>query len=280
MSSWWLVGLTALLLGVPWVQMPRRRERPEIHGILRLLWWINVFYCWFWHRLEVVRMAPLPEHGPAILVANHTSGIDSTVLQAGCRRVLGFLIAREFYEHKLLNPICRILGCIPVRRDGHDQAAVRAALRALEEGRVVPVFPEGRITPQSGRTIGEGRPGAAFLVHHARVPVIPGYLWGTPATSDVWEGLLTSSRSHVIFGGPVDLSDLEHDGPPSRETLDAITERLMEAIRNLRTEAMARDESGGGVWSQGPTAESTHDGRPSENGAGALSGDRPALHGA
>ena len=50
------------------------------------------------HRLELANRAPLPPHGPALLVSNHTSGIDYFVIQAGCRRVLGFLVVQEFYD--------------------------------------------------------------------------------------------------------------------------------------------------------------------------------------
>ena len=60
--------------------------------------WLTIAYCGLWHRLKTNGWAPLPETGPAILIANHTCGIDHLILQAGCRRVLGFMIAREYYE--------------------------------------------------------------------------------------------------------------------------------------------------------------------------------------
>src|SRR5918997_6715067 len=168
MSPLVLLALTTLVLILPWALRPRRDPEPEIRGLLRLLWWINAAYCTFWHRLETGR-APLPEHGPAILVANHTCGIDNFLLQAGCRRVLGFLIVQDWYDQWLCHLFCVLLGCIPVRRDGRDVAATRAALRALEQGRVVPIFPEGKIRPSSGREFGEGKPSAAYIALHARV---------------------------------------------------------------------------------------------------------------
>ena len=96
------------------------------------------------------------------------------LLQAATRRLLGFLIAKELYDYWLFRPFCRIGGCIPVRRDGNDVAAMRAALRALEEGRVVPIFPEGRILPTSGRELGEAKPGVAFIALRAQRPGHPG----------------------------------------------------------------------------------------------------------
>ena len=67
--------------------------------------------------------------------------------------MLGFMIAQEYYDIPIGQPLCRLLGCIPVKHDGRDLTAMRIALLALEQGRVLPIFPEGRITPKSGLEI-------------------------------------------------------------------------------------------------------------------------------
>lgn len=237
---------TALLL-IPLGLLPRGRtgrdgRRGEIRGALTLLWWLNTAYCSAWHRLVLLNEPPLPEAGPALLVANHTSGVDNFLIQAGCRRVLGFMIAREFHEVPWVRPMSRLLRCIPVKRDGRDLSAMRDALRALESGRVLPLFPEGKITPKSGREFGPGKPGAAFLALRSGVPVIPAYLRGTPETRTVWEALVTPSRARVLFGPAIDLADLRRDDPPTeRARIAEATERLMTAIRSLRDESLARE---------------------------------------
>jgi 1-acyl-sn-glycerol-3-phosphate acyltransferase len=236
MGVWTLLLLTLAFLVGPWLLMPRRRNDAEIRGLLQWLWSINSLICAFLYRLEAERMAPLPEHGAAILIANHTCPVDSMLLQAASRRVLGFLIAKEYYDYWAFGWICRLLRCIPVRRDGHDLAATRAALRALEEGRVVPMFPEGRITPTSGRELGEPRPGVAFIVLHARVPVIPAYVWGTPSTNKFGTALRTPAHAHVVFGAPIDVADFAPEGPIDKATLAAVSERLMDSIRLLRAQ--------------------------------------------
>ena len=68
-------------------------------------------------------------------------------------------------------------------------------------------FPEGRITPSSGREFGPILPGAAFLAVRAGVPVIPAYIRGTPETNQIARSLITPSQSMVTFGGPIDLTD-------------------------------------------------------------------------
>ena len=250
----------------------------EIGGYRALLWELNRLFCAVWHGLDARAWAPLPERGPAILIANHTSGLDPSLLQATSRRVLGFLIAREFYEHPVFHPLCRILGCIPVRRDGHDLAATRASLRALEEGRVVPIFPEGRINPSSGRSLLEPKPGIAFIVLHARVPVIPAFIWGTPATNHVVKALVTPSRSHVIYGPPIDPAVFATGGPIDRERLEQVAQQLMAAIRALQKVAFAGEA---GPDLDAVTIHATDRVAGSaEQGARALSRDRAAVRGA
>jgi 1-acyl-sn-glycerol-3-phosphate acyltransferase len=238
----WLL-LCALFLVLARALRPSAGRRSEIRGLARFLWWVNAFYCAVWHRLEIERTAPLPEKGPAILVSNHTCGIDHMILQAGCQRLLGFLTAREFYELRFARPFCRLVGCIPVRRDGRDLAATRAALRALQEGRVVPIFPEGGIRPTSGREIGPGKPGAAFLALRSRAPVIPAYIRGTPETNQVFRALGTSSEARLTFGDPIDLSRFLARSHFDRQTLEDATEAIMLAIHAVRDRSAACPQS-------------------------------------
>ena len=238
MLSWILITTATSVLLLPRVLSPRERARAtEFRGVLRLLRSLNATYCRFWHALEADRAAPLPVEGPAILVSNHTCNIDHMLLQACSDRLLGFMIAREFYEAPWANAFCKLAGCIPVRRDGKDLAATRAALRALESGRVLPIFPEGKITPESGSTIGPAKPGAAFIAARARVPIIPAYIVGTPRTNNLVRAVLTPSRARVYFGDPIEFEfdDSSAAEPRSdKEGLAELSNLLMDAIHKLK----------------------------------------------
>ena len=236
-----LIGASLLLLALALLARPAAAHPPEIRGPLLALWWLNRFYVGFWHRLEIENESTLPEFGPAILISNHTCGIDHLLLQAASRRVLGFIIAQEFYDNKIYHPFCVAIGCIPVKRDGRDQASIRHALRSLKEGRVVAIFPEGKINPSSGREFHDAKPGAAFIPLRAGVPVIPAYIRGTPPSNEIVDALITPSRARVVFGDPIDLSDLVGGGDREAERahIAEATERIMGAIRALRDQALA-----------------------------------------
>jgi 1-acyl-sn-glycerol-3-phosphate acyltransferase len=152
------------------------------------------------------------------------------------------MVAREYYDYPLLTPWCRLVGCIPVNRDGRDFTATRAALRVLKDGRVLPIFPEGHITPESGRRIDEIKPGTSYLALHTGVPVIPAYLCGTPETDSIVKALVTPSHSRVIFGEPIDLSDIPADRPADKAAQAEVSERFKTALLALQAQAFAAEE--------------------------------------
>ncbi|OJW12670.1 MAG: hypothetical protein BGO49_24940 [Planctomycetales bacterium 71-10] len=245
MNAWSLLALTAILLVLPLLLRPGRRppERPrkadEFGPFLLLLWWAIRTYSRLWHGLRFEGWAPLPD-GPAILIANHTCCIDHVLIQARCRRVLGFVIARDMYDLPIVHHFCVRSGCIPVDRDGRDLRAMRAALRALEEGRVVPIFPEGRITPEGGRALGPMRSGAAFLAVRSGVPVIPAFISGTPETIEIGPSLRRRSRSRIVFGPPVDLSDFTPSQSADKDALARASERFERALLDLQARSLGR----------------------------------------
>lgn len=120
---------------------------------------INRIFCYRYHRLNA-RFARLPAHGPAIVVANHVSGLDALLMIAACRRPLRFIIAKEQYERRLLRWLFDAVGCIPVDRGANARAVLKHARARLARGEVVALFPQGGI----------------HLDHHAPRPLKRGVL--------------------------------------------------------------------------------------------------------
>ncbi|HEC74671.1 MAG TPA: 1-acyl-sn-glycerol-3-phosphate acyltransferase [Methylophaga aminisulfidivorans] len=108
-----------------------------LDGLTRLL-------CRFFHRHPGIKLN-LPKTGPAIVAANHISGLDPLLLIAASSRPLRFLIATEEYHRPVLHWIFRAAGCIPVDRKGRPEQALRAAKKALDKGEIIALFPHGKI---------------------------------------------------------------------------------------------------------------------------------------
>jgi 1-acyl-sn-glycerol-3-phosphate acyltransferase len=105
---------------------------------------LNRLFLRRYHKCQIDPV-PLPEEGPALVVANHISGLDPMMMIAACQRPVHFIIASEQYYRFGLNWLFRLGGCIPVDRSSRDDSAFRAALQALHDGKVVGLFP---LTPE------------------------------------------------------------------------------------------------------------------------------------
>lgn len=179
----------------------------------------------------------LPPTGPAILVANHPSHSDPAFLVAAGLRPLCFLHAGEYFDVPVLRNLFDRVGCIPVRRDGHDAAAVRAAMRRLHEGRAVCVFPEGDISPGDGRALRRGKTGAAFLALRTQAPVYPARIEGGPRSHRLLrDWLWPSAGVRVVFGPRIDLSAY-YGRPITHALLREVTALLMRKIAELQPAA-------------------------------------------
>lgn len=162
-----LIWLISRLLDVCEAASPANwgsRGKNRLAGLVRL-------FCRHVHGLRSAPL-PLPAQGPVVVASNHISGLDPLLLIASSPRPLRFLIAREQYQRFGLNWVFRLAGCIPVDRESRPDRALREALRALESGEALAVFPHGRIhldTDPPRRLKG----GAVHLAQRTRAPICP-----------------------------------------------------------------------------------------------------------
>ena len=69
--------------------------------------------------------------------------------------------------------------------------------------------------------------------------MIPAYIYGTPETNEIIESLLTPSRARVIFGEPIDLSDIDRDRAGDKEVQAEVSERFKQAFLSLQARALS-----------------------------------------
>lgn len=156
---------------------------------------LNRIFCRRFHRLHAVQL-PLPGHGPALVVANHVSGLDPLLMIAASHRPLRFIIAREQYERFGLRWLLRAVGCIPVDRAASPHRALAAARHALQHGEVVALFPHGRIHLD---TEGPARlkPGILHLAKLSGAPVYPLRIDGVRGAGRTLSAVFRRSRARL-----------------------------------------------------------------------------------
>ncbi len=245
---WILLGMGVGMM-VAWAMVASyRRRRAPFRPWVQFLKNLMTFYCRWWCRMERVGPCTVPRTGPVILAANHTSPIDPLMMVTSSpHRLFGFLVAVEYYRIPGVKHLCNLIKCIPTTRSGVDTAATKAALRALQNGGALGVFPQGRIQLE-GETLG-AKEGIALLALRTRTPVLPVHVSGIRYNDDV---LMTFFRRHygrIRFGKPIDLSayyDRSHDREVLREVADLIMQR---------------------IWDLAPAEERPADTRPSASAA-------------
>jgi 1-acyl-sn-glycerol-3-phosphate acyltransferase len=208
----------------------RPDDLPEKRFISRLLHAANRGYTHLYHRLEVFSPCRLPKSGPAIIVCNHTSGLDPHLVQSPCRRLITWMMAKEYYDLWFLKPFFEQLGVIPVTRSGRDTSATRAAIRALRNGQLLGIFPEGRI--ERSRELFPFQTGVALMAMKSGVPVYPAFLDGTQRNKEMLAALLRPQRARVIFGDEVQFDR----GDTTRDGLSVATAAIQGAVEALRAE--------------------------------------------
>src|SRR6266853_529150 len=130
------------------------------------------------YRVSALGLENLPAGG-FLLVPNHISWVDALVLQLACPRPIRYVIDQEYYHKRILHPILRALGCIPIS-NRHSHAAVRAAAERIAAGEIVCVFPEGELERRG--TLLRLQRGYEVIARHAQAQVVPVWLdqlWGS-----------------------------------------------------------------------------------------------------
>src|SRR5437773_1462199 len=130
------------------------------------------------YRVSALGLENLPAGG-FLLVPNHISWVDALVLQLACPRPIRYVIDQEYYHKRILHPILRALGCIPIS-NRHSHAAVRAAAERIAAGEIACVFPEGELERRG--TLLRLQRGYEVIARHAKAQVVPVWLdqlWGS-----------------------------------------------------------------------------------------------------
>lgn len=195
----WLF-VAVVLLGWLWLRFLRACEaahQADWGGRwLNRLDGLNRLFCRHFHRLHYTPI-PLPPQGGALVASNHVSGLDPLLLIAAARRPLRFVIAQEQYQRFGLNWLYRAIGCIPVERDRQPELALRQALRALQRGEVVALFPHGGIH-LDGDPPRKFKGGVVRLSRMTESPIYPVRLEGIRGQGHVLRAVVQRSHARLV----------------------------------------------------------------------------------
>lgn len=196
-------------------------------------------------RFQMSGTEHVPRTGGALLAFNHVSYIDFVLggfAAQPSKRLVRFMAKREVFDHAIAGPVMRSMHHISVDR-GEGAGSLEEALRYLEAGEVVGIFPEATISRSF--EVKELKSGAARIAAQAGVPLIPVVLWGTQRlmTKDHPKDFSRGKTIEIRVGDPM---------YPTGEDPTADTAELHARLSTLFDEAIdnypAEEQPRGSWW--------------------------------
>ncbi len=186
---------------------------------MRFLTWILIH---LFYRIEKKGIEKIPENGAAVLVCNHVSYLDALIIMGCCPRPVRFVMYYRIFQIPVLNFIFRTAQTIPIAGHKEDsfvlEKAYQEVAKALQEGYLVCVFPEGGLT--NNGEMRSFRRGIERIIADTPVPVIPMALqglWGSffsrihgKAMTHLPRGLF--SRIGFVVGDSVPAAEVSVEG--------------------------------------------------------------------
>ncbi|MDW7659358.1 MAG: lysophospholipid acyltransferase family protein [Bacillota bacterium] len=201
----------------------KRHETMPYHRLRCLLRGLSDFLVRLMFRLSYDGLEHIPDQGPAILIANHTSMLDMFAIHARVGPWVHWVAKKELFRHPWSSRLLHQLGCIPVNRGKADTAAVRGIMGALKQSQIVGMFPQAtRVLPDQ---IAQVRPrsGAAHFAVRTGIPLLPVAIDGR---------FRLFAKVRIVFGQPFTLA--KTDNPAGDNTyMDALSLHIMQRVYDL-----------------------------------------------
>jgi 1-acyl-sn-glycerol-3-phosphate acyltransferase len=144
--------------------------------------------------------------GPVLLAVTHLGHLEPMFISARLKRPVRWMARTEFYRSRLGAWCLRAGGAFPVDRSGYALPTIRRAVRLLNEGNIVGVFPEGGVVSRANSVVSGGpiRDGVCLISIRTGIPITPVVVLGTESLNRI-EPWLPFHRGRIwtAFGRPV-----------------------------------------------------------------------------
>ncbi|CAN1513677.1 PlsC 1-acyl-sn-glycerol-3-phosphate acyltransferase [Candidatus Nanopelagicaceae bacterium] len=188
----------------------------------------------------------LPRSGKIIVASNHISYLDVlffTHFLYRNGRAPRYIGKEGVFKVPVIGKIILAAGMVPVARESKDASkALDHAVRLLEVGHCVGVYPEGTLTRDPDGWPMVAKTGLARLAIATKTPIIPIAQWGSQIVMPTYEKKIKffpRTPIKVLVGDPIDLSawhGKEGDPEALREATAFVMRELTTLLEQLRGE--------------------------------------------
>ena len=186
----------------------------------RFFTFVSFFIHLFW-RFKVTG-AERVQDGAAMVCANHSSWTDPffIAIAFGKKFHLRFMGKAELFRMPVIGWYLKRIGMFPVDRSRQDVTAIRTAMKLIQTGEKVVIFPEGTRVAEDDAVAAKS--GAVKIADHMKAPLYPVYV---PRKKPLF------SRVEVVIGDPFTFERTE--GRRKNTDYERMADELMARIRAL-----------------------------------------------
>ncbi|MBW2988938.1 1-acyl-sn-glycerol-3-phosphate acyltransferase [Candidatus Woesearchaeota archaeon] len=176
----------------------------------------------------------IPKTGGLVVSANHSSYLDhlmiSSIVVKYSGRKIHYLAKKEHFEKFFQRLWHKNVGAIPIDRQSGGKEALNTAVKYLNDGKIIGVYPEGTRT-LTGK-LQRARTGAARLALAAKVPVLPIGLIGTFDIMPKGQHYPKMKRAVVNIGKPLYFKEY-YGKEEDKAIIRLVTTKIMREIASL-----------------------------------------------
>jgi len=126
------------------------------------------------HNYTYIGLENIPKDKAVLLMGNHVSWIDWVILQLPIERRINYMIDKDIYYWKVVNPFMKKGELIPLSPKAFKDSFIEASKR-LKNGNIVCIFPEGEISSNEDLSVFKR---GFELIDRGDVIIIPYYIDG------------------------------------------------------------------------------------------------------
>lgn len=122
-------------------------------------------------KIKSVGLENVPKEGAFIIACNHINYVDPALLLVECPRPAHFMAKSEVFENKIAAWALTHCNAFPVSRGRSDKSSIEYAVKLINDGKVIGIFPEG--TRSKDLKPHEAKAGISLIAKQTKADILP-----------------------------------------------------------------------------------------------------------
>lgn len=169
----------------------------------------------FYYPFKTINKKVIPKEGPVLFCGNHIHLMDQCLAILNTDRPVHYMAKMEYFTNPKTAWFFKMMGCISVNRQIHDEEAKSKAIEVLKNGLALGIFPEGTRN-KTKELLQPFKFGAVSMAKKTNATLVPFAIVG--------DYKFRTKNLKIVFGTPFKVGDME---------LEEANEKLYNTILNL-----------------------------------------------